>query len=279
MTEIVVWNNEVNLSEIRQVFGKGLSDAEWQTFMSIGKATGLNPFLKEIWCIKYSNNDAAQIFISRDGYRKSAQRQADYDYHNADAVYENDTFLVKNGEIEHSYGIKDRGKLVGAYCVIKRKTASKSQFCYVEAKEYMKNSAIWREKSATMLKKVAEAQCLRLVFQNIYAGTYSEYEAWKREQIIEILKCATDQVKQIELKKENQKDTFDAEEVLENQDEKNKSKIYDLVDKSKTYEELKNIWKEHEHLILNLTTEQKAPILKKFSSKKRELNEQKQNSD
>lgn len=175
---LAIWDDKNKLSEIRSVCAKNSSDEEFKTLVAIGLATGLNPFLKELWCVKYDKNKPAQIFIGRDGYRKTAQRQKEYDYHQADAIFSNDIFEINDGRVHHVYNLKDRGKLVGAYGIAKRKSASAYSFVYVDLKEYIKPFGVWSEKAATMIKKVAEAQVLRMVYQEIFAGTYDTSEAW-----------------------------------------------------------------------------------------------------
>ena len=94
-----IWNDNEHLQEIRKLFAPTLSDIEFKIYVGMGKATGLNPFLKEIWAIKFGKDKdgkelPAQIFIGRDGYRKGAQSHPEYDFHQSDAVYENDKFDV-----------------------------------------------------------------------------------------------------------------------------------------------------------------------------------------
>lgn len=173
--ELTIWEDKTKLAEIRNAFAKGASDTEFAMLVGLGKATGLNPFLREIWLVKYGNS-AAQIFIGRDGYRKGAQKQPDYDFHQADAVYENDSFKIVSGEVEHSYNLKNRGKLIGAYCIVKSHNSTRPVYVYVELKEYTTGKSLWATKPATMIKKVAEAQALRSAFQEVFAGSYDETE-------------------------------------------------------------------------------------------------------
>lgn len=205
--ELTIWSNESQLVEIKNIFAKDLLDTEFKTFVWIWKATGLNPFLREIWAVKYGTQSAS-IFIWRDWYRKSAQANPEYDYHDVDAVYENDNFSVKNWVVEHSYNFKNRGKLVWAYCLVKRKSSTKAMFTFVDFVEYylwnkiIENGVItekikpgkfgamketlWDTKPATMIKKVAEAQGLRWSFQELFSGTYdeSEMEVEKTEKVV-----------------------------------------------------------------------------------------------
>lgn len=181
-TELTLWDDEPTLLEIREVFKKNLTEGEFKTFLQIGKATGLNPFLKEIWAVKYDEKKPAQIFIGRDGYRKCAQRNAQYDIHHADAVYSNDVFEVRNGNPIHRYGTLDRGKLIGAYSTVKKKSSTEQFFVFVDLKEYNKGQSCWVSMPATMIKKVAEAQVLRMAFQDVFGGTYSEEENWEKDK-------------------------------------------------------------------------------------------------
>ncbi len=176
---LVDWNDPKMQLQIKEAYGKNLNEGEWKLFMGLGIATGLNPFLREIWAVKYGNN-AASVFVGRDGYRRSAQSHPEYEYHYAMAVHANDQFDMRNGEIDHSVNVKDRGALVGAYCVVKRKSASKPVVTYIDVKEYKQTYGVWATKPATMAVKVAEAQGLRASFQELFAGTYEESENWEQ---------------------------------------------------------------------------------------------------
>jgi phage recombination protein Bet len=185
MKYLAMWEQKESLAEIKQIFAPKLTPLEFITFVEMGKTTGLNPFLKEIWAVKYDDRSPAQIFIGRDGYRKSAQRHPLYDYHNADAIYSNDTFIVRNnGEVTHTYDLKDRGNLLGGYCVVKRKESSRPMYNFVELKEYYKSQSVWKDKPATMIKKVAESQGLKAAFQELFANSYCEFEEIEKDKPI-----------------------------------------------------------------------------------------------
>lgn len=179
--QITLWEESASLAEIKSLFAPKLNALEFAAFVGMGKATDLNPFLREIWSIKYDERSPAQIFIGRDGYRKAAQRNPQYDYHQSDAVYSNDEFKVCNGEIQHSYNLSERGRLIGAYCIVKRRNSSKPIYVFVALNEYTTGKSVWAAKPATMIKKVAEAQALRAAFQEQFAGTYHEDEYEKQE--------------------------------------------------------------------------------------------------
>jgi phage recombination protein Bet len=181
---LMMWDNKEQLEEIRKLFAPKLSDTEFQFFIGLGKASRLNPFTKEIWAVKYQDSQPAQVFIGRDGYRKAAQAHPEYDFHQADAVYENDEYEVVNGVVHHKYKLSNRGKLVGAYCVAKRHKSSRPIYVYCELSEYSTGRSLWNTqtgKPATMIKKVAESQCLRACFQDLLGGTYGEEEEWEEK--------------------------------------------------------------------------------------------------
>jgi phage recombination protein Bet len=175
-TTLAIWEDKQSVAEIREVFCPLLTDSEFKAYIGMGKATGLNPFLKEIDAIKYDKTKPANFVIRRDGYRKSAQRNSDYDYHRMAAIYSNDFFENDNGKINHKYKFSDRGTLLGAYCIVKRKNSSEPIYVDVLLSEYDKRQSCWSTMKETMIKKVAEAQALRAAFQELFAGTISEEE-------------------------------------------------------------------------------------------------------
>jgi phage recombination protein Bet len=173
---LTMWEDNQKIEEIRKLFAPKLTEMEFQYFVGLGKAAGLNPFLREIWSVKYDERSPAQVFIGRDGYRKAAQAHSEYDYHQCDAVYENDIFEVQDGIVKHTYKLTQRGTLIGAYCIAKRHKSSRPMYVFVEVKEYSTGKSVWSQKPATMIKKVAESQCLRACFQDLLGGTYGEEE-------------------------------------------------------------------------------------------------------
>ena len=172
-----IWNNT---DEVRKQFAKDLTDIEFKFFVGLGKSLGANPFTREIWAVKYGTSPAS-IFLGRDFYRKKAQEQPDYDGHYAEAVYSNDEFSVENGLVKHKFKLVDRGSLIAAYSIVKRKGISQSFYVLVNLSEYNLNQSLWKTKPESQLKKVAESQALRGAYQGIFEGTYDESEAFKNE--------------------------------------------------------------------------------------------------
>ncbi len=221
-SEISMWDDDAKIQEIKKLYAPTLTDSEFLMFMGIAKASNCNPYLREIYAVKY-NGKAASIFIARDGYRKGAQQHPQYDYHQVDAVYEGDDFSIKDCQVSHSYKLANRGKLIGAYCIAKRKSSSRPMYVFVNLGEYNTNQSLWSSKPATMIKKVAEAQCLRACFQDLFSNTYAEEEKFVDAEYsnqanlknIDTLQSRTNILKQIIDRKDNNDDKFDSKNEIE----------------------------------------------------------------
>ena len=173
--------NKEQLQVFQETYAKWTSIAEFTNFISIIKATKLNPFKREIWCVKYWNNPA-QIFIWRDGYRKVAKQHPDYVYHRVDIICENDEAEFENGKlIKHKYNFKDRWSILWAYCIVRKKWFDEDIFNFVDFSEYDTKQSKWKTAPKTMIKKVAEAQTLRMVFDELLEWTYDESEDYFNE--------------------------------------------------------------------------------------------------
>jgi phage recombination protein Bet len=172
---IDVW---AKTDKIREIFAPNLSQTEFMAFVGLGKSIGANPFTREIWAVKYDKSAPAAIFCGRDFYRKKAQEQRDYNGHMVEAVYSKDEFRmnVREGVPEHSYNMADRGQLIGAYGIAWKKGVDHPVYVFVKLSEYDKGFSLWKSMKETLIKKVAEAQVLRMGWQGIFAGTYSEDE-------------------------------------------------------------------------------------------------------
>lgn len=181
LTEVIQDGNNLDLwkkkDKLRKMFAPNLTGDEFDAFVGLGASLGANPFNREIWAVKYGNNPA-QIFLGRDFYRRKAQEQPDYNGHQVDAIYSNDTFKMEGGKPNHEYSLLDRGQLIGAYCVVFRGD-NEPFFNVVKFEEYSTDKSLWKSKPETMIKKVAEAQALRGAYQGLFAGTYDVSEEWE----------------------------------------------------------------------------------------------------
>jgi len=152
---------EARMDLVKQKVGNGLTQTEWELFLYMAKLYDLNPLLREIWAIKF-NNQPAQIFTGRDGLLKIAHKSGMFDGMKTMLLVE------QNGEVLEVDVAPSKAKLLGAKCYVWRKDMSHPVEVSVKFCEYDKSNSpkynTWKDKPDTMIKKVAEAHCLRRTF-------------------------------------------------------------------------------------------------------------------
>ena len=154
---------------IKNTVAKGASNDELQLFLHLAQTYGLDPFAKEIWCIKYGNS-AATIFTSRDGYLKIANGHPAFDGIHGDVVRERDHFAptrLGEGEtgVDHAYAQGDRGKIIGAYALVFRRDRRHPAYVFAPFDEYFAPSnGTWKKYPSAMILKVAESMALKRAF-------------------------------------------------------------------------------------------------------------------
>lgn len=147
------WESAELIQTVRHMYADGATDPEFKIFCEMAKLLGLNPMLKQIWCVKNKNRPdlPAQIYASRDGFLAIAHRSGQFDG-------------MQSGTRKN-----DEGDEIG-WCRIWRKDASHPFEVEILRKEYDTHKNLWESKPQTMTIKVAEAHCLRRAFdiQGVY---------------------------------------------------------------------------------------------------------------
>lgn len=158
--------------------GGNITDQEVKLFIALCSAQKLNPFIKEAHLIKYGTNPATMV-VSKDVYQKRADKHPDYRGKKAGIIV-----LNQKGEIDYRVGtfyIPDVETLVGGWCEVYRKDREPERV-EVSLNEYIgrkKDGTVnsqWSGKPATMIRKVAVAQCLREAFSTEFQGLYVSEE-------------------------------------------------------------------------------------------------------
>lgn len=153
---------------------------EFKFFTSLCKARGLNPFLKEAYCIKYGKNPA-QIVVGKDAVLKRAIKNPNYDGKENGIIVQN----KETGEIIERKGtfyIKDQETLVGGWAKVYRKDwehPTYSSVSFDEVAQRTKDGNLnsnWGGKGATMVEKVAMVRALRETFVEDLGGMYEAEE-------------------------------------------------------------------------------------------------------
>lgn len=154
--------------------GGEVSNQEIKLFIALCSAQKLNPFIKEAHLIKYGNSPATMV-VSKDVYQKRADKNPDYKGKKAGIIV-----ISQKGEIDYRVGtfyIPDAETLVGGWCEVYRKDREPERV-EVSLSEYIgrkKDGTVnsqWSGKPATMIRKVAVAQCLREAFPTEFQGLY-----------------------------------------------------------------------------------------------------------
>lgn len=153
-------------------------------FMNLCKFSGLNPWLKEAYCIKYGN-EPATLVVGKEAFQKRAESQPAYDGFEAGIIVQDD----ETGDIIYRKGtLRIPGEeIIGGYAEVWRKDKSHSTRTEVSFEEYVgrkKDGTLnsqWSKRPATMIRKVALVQALREAFPTSFGGMYTAEEQGKAE--------------------------------------------------------------------------------------------------
>lgn len=155
-------------------------------FMNLCRFNGLNPWLREAYCIKYGN-EPATIVTSKDAFMKRAEACPEYDGYKAGVIiYDEETgdLIYRDGAI-----VMKNEVLAGAYAEVYRKDRSHPYRVEVSFDEYVGRKSDgtingqWSKKPATMIRKVALVQALREAFPASLNGLFTAEESGNEEPI------------------------------------------------------------------------------------------------
>lgn len=158
-------------------------------FINLCKFNGLNPWLKEAYCVKYGN-EPATIVTGKEAFEKRAENHPQHDGHKAGVI----VLDPESGNIEYRTGafyLPDE-QVVGGWAEVWRKDQKESTRVEVSFEEYAGRKGDgslnrqWASKPGTMIRKVALVQALREAFPKTFGGMYSSEEVGIDESIIDI---------------------------------------------------------------------------------------------
>jgi len=152
---------------------------EFKLFTELCKVRKLNPFLREAYLIKYSNNQPASIVVGKDAILKRAVLNDKYDGMKSGVVV-----LTESGEVIERKGTfkLDTETLVGGWAEVFRKDWNNSIYCSVSLAEAIQKkgngepNSNWSKQPATMIEKVAKVRALREAFVEDLGGMYEAEE-------------------------------------------------------------------------------------------------------
>lgn len=152
---------------------------EFKLFTELCKVRKLNPFLREAYLIKYSNNQPASIVVGKDAILKRAVLNAKYNGMKSGIIVLNECGDV----VERKGTFKlDSEQLVGGWAEVFRKDWENSIYCSVSLAEAIQKkgngepNSNWSKQPATMIEKVAKVRALREAFVEDLGGMYEAEE-------------------------------------------------------------------------------------------------------
>ena len=156
-------------------------------FINMCKFNGLNPWLREAYCVKYGN-EPATIVTGKEAFEKRAENHQAHDGHKAGVI------VMKPDSEEPIYRagalVLPDETLVGGWAEVWRKDQKETTRIEVGFDEYAgrkRDGSLnrqWAAKPATMIRKVALVQALREAFPKTFGGMYTADEQDISENII-----------------------------------------------------------------------------------------------
>ncbi len=170
---------QLSMQMVKEYIGVDLSPAEYSYFSSVCALYGLNPYVKDIYAIKYGNEPATFV-IDYKVMQQAADNNPEFDGLKTGVLYIDPKGVPK--ERDGAY-ILPGEHLLGAWCDVYRKGRSHTNRVYAlydENKKTKKDGSVntnWKDKPVFMITKVAKAQALREAFPNMFSNnTYTDDE-------------------------------------------------------------------------------------------------------
>ena len=148
------------LEHVRKLYAKDHTDLEFSYFMEFALARGLNPFIKQVYSMKFGG--VQSIITGIDGLRAIAGRSGRH-----------------AGTDEATFDTDSKGNVISSKCTVHvlLPNGSKGAFsARVWMSEYSTKRGLWKNKPRTMLAKVAESHALRKAFPEQMGQLYTPEE-------------------------------------------------------------------------------------------------------
>ena len=146
------WTEE-EAATIKNLLAPDANESEFKLYLYTATLRGLNPMLKQIYCIHLGGKMTIQTSI--DGYRLIANRTG------------------KHQGTERGVLRDTAGNCTGAWAKVYREGWVVPASTEISLGEYDKKQGVWKDKKETMLMKCAEAACLRMAFPEDLSGLYT----------------------------------------------------------------------------------------------------------
>jgi phage recombination protein Bet len=178
------WNEERRALVRRTICPKGISEDEFLLFMEQCQRSGLDPLLKEAFCVPRRVNIGSkdmpnwvtkhEFQPSEAGMLTRAERMPDFKGVQASAVYAGDHIIIRQGkgEVEHEFNpAKREGAIIGAWARVLR-DGKVPTVVWLDFAAYSQATPLWGKMPATMIEKCARAGGLRKAYPSQFGGMY-----------------------------------------------------------------------------------------------------------
>ncbi|MCP3138451.1 phage recombination protein Bet [Pyxidicoccus xibeiensis] len=182
------WSRERSELVRRTICPKGISEDEFALFIEQCKRSGLDPLLKEAFCVARRQNTGNrerpnwvtkyEFQPSEAGMLARAERFPDFRGIQASAVFAEDEIVVDQGkgEVVHRFNpAKRKGALVGAWARVVR-DGKLPVVVWLDFSGYVQQTPLWAKIPTTMIEKCARVAALRKAYPEAFGGLYVREE-------------------------------------------------------------------------------------------------------
>lgn len=182
---------DFNADDIRQLLvAKGNkvqpSDAEVMTFLRVAQGMGANPFLGDIYLIKYTQDSPASTVTGKDYFTKVA-RSLGGSWKAGLIIQRGDEVI----EVEGEFKLKT-DTLLGGWAIVHTKDATMPFGAKVTLEEYSSNQSTWKKMPHTMIRKVALVHSLREAYPEKLGGLYDSSEMQQAVPQVDLVNAVED---------------------------------------------------------------------------------------
>lgn len=173
---------EFTAQDVKDRLCPNIDDRELALVMALCQNQRLNPFIKDVYIIKYGNSPAS-IVTSKEVFTKRAQANPRFEGMEAGV-----TFLTQKGEIVQREGSMpiNGWQLIGGWCKVYVKGYRVPIYDEVSLDEYNTGKSNWAKMPGTMVRKVAICHALREAFPAEFQQLYGMEEMGEAGQVAEI---------------------------------------------------------------------------------------------